>query len=112
MFAAVDDFVVGGAFVETLEDGAGGRRHVADGVVFADEGYDRVEAVEPHERLKLDLVADLAAHQVNASKTGDLPRLDAGDHLIILGEVTDGAPPAPGTKPLMYFRRSYGTWED
>ena len=38
--------------------------------------------------------------------------LDAGDHLIFIGEVTDGSPPAPGTKPLMYFRRTYGTWED
>jgi flavin reductase (DIM6/NTAB) family NADH-FMN oxidoreductase RutF len=38
--------------------------------------------------------------------------LDAGDHLILLGEVTNGTQPAPGTKPLMYFRRSYGTWED
>jgi flavin reductase (DIM6/NTAB) family NADH-FMN oxidoreductase RutF len=38
--------------------------------------------------------------------------LDAGDHLIFLAEVTDGQPPAPGTKPLMYFRRTYGTWED
>ena len=38
--------------------------------------------------------------------------LDAGDHLIILAEVTEGQPPAPGTKPLMYFRRTYGTWEE
>jgi len=38
--------------------------------------------------------------------------LDAGDHLIFLGQVIDGQPPAPGTKPLMYFRRTYGTWDD
>ena len=38
--------------------------------------------------------------------------IEAGDHVIFLGEVTDGQPPAPGTKPLMYFRRTYGTWPD
>jgi flavin reductase (DIM6/NTAB) family NADH-FMN oxidoreductase RutF len=38
--------------------------------------------------------------------------IEAGDHLIFLGQVVDGQPPAPGTKPLMYFRRSYSTWHD
>ncbi len=38
--------------------------------------------------------------------------IEAGDHLIFIAEVTDGQPPAPGTKPLMYFRRTYGTWHD
>lgn len=38
--------------------------------------------------------------------------IDAGDHVIFLGEVSDGQPPAPGTRPLMYFRRTYGTWPD
>jgi flavin reductase (DIM6/NTAB) family NADH-FMN oxidoreductase RutF len=38
--------------------------------------------------------------------------IDAGDHLVFLGNVDDGQPPAPGTRPLMYFRRTYGTWHD
>jgi flavin reductase (DIM6/NTAB) family NADH-FMN oxidoreductase RutF len=38
--------------------------------------------------------------------------LEAGDHLVFIAEVIDGQPPAPGTKPLMYFRRTYGTWHD
>jgi flavin reductase (DIM6/NTAB) family NADH-FMN oxidoreductase RutF len=38
--------------------------------------------------------------------------IDAGDHVIFIGQVEDGQPPAPGTKPLMYFRRAYGTWPD
>ncbi len=37
--------------------------------------------------------------------------IDAGDHFIFLALVEGGQPPAPGTKPLMYFRRSYGTWD-
>jgi flavin reductase (DIM6/NTAB) family NADH-FMN oxidoreductase RutF len=37
--------------------------------------------------------------------------IEAGDHLIFLGLVETGQPPAPGTKPLMYFRRTYGTWD-
>jgi flavin reductase (DIM6/NTAB) family NADH-FMN oxidoreductase RutF len=38
--------------------------------------------------------------------------LDAGDHLVFIAKVDDGQPPAPGTKPLMYFRRTYGTWHE
>jgi flavin reductase (DIM6/NTAB) family NADH-FMN oxidoreductase RutF len=38
--------------------------------------------------------------------------IEAGDHLIFIAQVDDGQPPAPGTKPLMYFRRTYGTWDD
>ena len=41
-----------------------------------------------------------------------MQEIEAGDHLVFIIEVTDGQPPAPGTKPLMYFRRTYGTWED
>jgi flavin reductase (DIM6/NTAB) family NADH-FMN oxidoreductase RutF len=37
--------------------------------------------------------------------------IEAGDHLIFLGQVETGQAPAPGTKPLMYFRRTYGTWD-
>ena len=37
---------------------------------------------------------------------------NAGDHVVFIGKVEDGQPPAPGTKPLMYFRRTYGTWHD
>jgi flavin reductase (DIM6/NTAB) family NADH-FMN oxidoreductase RutF len=37
--------------------------------------------------------------------------IEAGDHYIMLAQVERGQPPAPGTKPLMYFRRSYGTWD-
>jgi flavin reductase (DIM6/NTAB) family NADH-FMN oxidoreductase RutF len=38
--------------------------------------------------------------------------IEAGDHVVLLAEVTGGQPPAPGTHPLMYFRRNYGTWDD
>jgi flavin reductase (DIM6/NTAB) family NADH-FMN oxidoreductase RutF len=38
--------------------------------------------------------------------------IEAGDHWILVGRVISGQPPAPGTHPLMYFRRSYGTWHD
>jgi flavin reductase (DIM6/NTAB) family NADH-FMN oxidoreductase RutF len=37
--------------------------------------------------------------------------LEVGDHLIFIGQVEGGQAPAPGTKPLMYFRRTYGTWD-
>jgi flavin reductase (DIM6/NTAB) family NADH-FMN oxidoreductase RutF len=38
--------------------------------------------------------------------------IEAGDHVVIIGRVVSGQPPAPGTHPLMYFRRTYGTWHD
>lgn len=36
--------------------------------------------------------------------------MDGGDHVVVIGRVDGGQAPAPGTKPLMYFRRSYSTW--
>lgn len=36
--------------------------------------------------------------------------VDAGDHLILIGRVLEGQAPAPGSAPLMYFRRGYATW--
>jgi flavin reductase (DIM6/NTAB) family NADH-FMN oxidoreductase RutF len=38
--------------------------------------------------------------------------IEAGDHIILLARVEDGQPPAPSTRPLMYFRRTYGTWHE
>jgi flavin reductase (DIM6/NTAB) family NADH-FMN oxidoreductase RutF len=37
--------------------------------------------------------------------------VEAGDHFVFIAQVEAGQPPAPGTKPLMYFRRTYGTWD-
>ena len=37
--------------------------------------------------------------------------IEAGDHFIFVAQVEAGQPPAPGTKPLIYFRRTYGTWD-
>jgi len=38
--------------------------------------------------------------------------IEAGDHYVFLAQVDSGHPPAPGTHPLMYFRRTYGTWPE
>lgn len=38
--------------------------------------------------------------------------IEAGDHYVFLAQVDGGHPPAPGTHPLMYFRRTYGTWHE
>ena len=35
--------------------------------------------------------------------------IDAGDHVIFIGRVTGGQPPAPESRPLLYYRREYGT---
>ena len=54
------------------------------------------------------LHADTLAH----AECTTIQEIDAGDHLILLGRVEGGQPPAPGREPLMYFRRTYGTWRD
>ncbi len=33
-----------------------------------------------------------------------------GDHIIVLGLVVAGAPPPPGSRPLMYFRHAFSAW--
>src|SRR4051794_35697975 len=89
-----------GALVEPLEHLASRVWNMADAVVLAHEGLDRVEAVEPHQGLELDLIAKLALHQVDVAEARDPPRLNAGDHLaaddplISLGIVGRG-PAAP-----------------
>lgn len=39
-----------------------------------------------------------------------LDEVIAGDHVIVIGKVESGQAPAPGTQPLIYFRRTYATW--
>jgi flavin reductase (DIM6/NTAB) family NADH-FMN oxidoreductase RutF len=36
----------------------------------------------------------------------------AGDHIIFIGRVEAGQPPAPDSQPLMYFRRTYASWPE
>jgi len=54
------------------------------------------------------LHADSLAH-AECSVTQEI---EAGDHYVFLGQVDDGQAAAPGTQPLMYFRRTYGTWRE
>jgi flavin reductase (DIM6/NTAB) family NADH-FMN oxidoreductase RutF len=35
--------------------------------------------------------------------------IDAGDHVVFLGVVNGGRRPDPSSRPLVYFRRTYGT---
>jgi flavin reductase (DIM6/NTAB) family NADH-FMN oxidoreductase RutF len=35
--------------------------------------------------------------------------IEAGDHTVVIGRVEGGRAPAPGTQPLIYFRRTYAT---
>ena len=35
--------------------------------------------------------------------------VDAGDHIVVIGRVDGGRRPEPGSRPLVYFRRGYGT---
>ena len=36
--------------------------------------------------------------------------IDSGDHVIFVGRIQGGQSPAPGTQPLIYFRRTYATF--
>ena len=35
--------------------------------------------------------------------------VDAGDHVVVIGRVDGGRRPEPGSRPLVYFRKRYGT---
>jgi flavin reductase (DIM6/NTAB) family NADH-FMN oxidoreductase RutF len=52
------------------------------------------------------LHADTLAH----AECTTIQEIEAGDHIIIIGHVAGGQPAAPGTLPLLYFRRGYSTW--
>jgi len=36
--------------------------------------------------------------------------VEAGDHVVLVGRMEAGAPPAPGEQPLVYYRRVWGAW--
>src|SRR3954447_24598277 len=93
---------MGRAIVKAVEYRARLRGNVADRIVFAHERLDCVDAVEPHQGLKLDLAAEVPLHEVDVPKTGDFARLDgrnnfgADDALIIVG-ILRSSPAAPET---------------
>src|SRR4051794_34130336 len=69
-----------GAVVEAVEHGARLKRDMADRIILAHEGLDRVKIVEPHQSLELDLAAEVASHQVDMAEARNVARLDAGNH--------------------------------
>lgn len=36
--------------------------------------------------------------------------IESGDHVVVIASILDGAPPAAGSRPLMYFRHRYEAW--
>ena len=87
---------------------AAGRGDLAN--AFASKEPDKFEHVSwrpAHNGMPLLHVDSIAHAECDVTE-----EIEAGDHIIFLGQVTEGQPPAPGTKPLMYFRRTYGTWHD
>src|SRR5690348_8670498 len=73
---------MGGAVVEAVEHRARFERNVAERIILAHERLDRIEVVEPHQGLELDLPVEIAPHQVDVAEAGDTARLDAGDHFV------------------------------
>jgi flavin reductase (DIM6/NTAB) family NADH-FMN oxidoreductase RutF len=74
---------------------------------FATPGVDRWKDVawRPNRHgipvLYADSLAYTECRLVNA--------IEAGDHTIVVGRVEGGRAPAPGSQPLIYFRRGYAT---
>lgn len=87
---------------------AAGRGDLAN--LFASKDPDKFANVSwrPAKNAMPWLHTDSLAH----AECSVLQEIEAGDHYLFLGRVDDGQPPAPGTHPLMYFRRTYGTWRD
>src|SRR3546814_9684138 len=78
LLASVEHFIMDGMFVEAGKHGPGGRGDVAGGVILSHEGADAVQAVEPHQSLELDLIADFAPHQVDVAEPRDAACFYAG----------------------------------
>jgi len=85
-----------------------GRGELAN--LFASKEPDKFEHVawRPADNGMPLLHVDSLAH----AECNVVQEIDAGDHVVLMAEVVAGQPPAPGTHPLMYFRRTYGTWHD
>jgi hypothetical protein len=69
------------ARVEAREHRAGGERHVRDLIILAHERVHGVQAVKPHDGDELDLVAGVAAQEVDMAEACNLARFDPRDHL-------------------------------
>ena len=88
------------AFIESFEHRTGGGGDVADGVILADKALDRVDTLEPHQGLELDLGTKIAAHQVDVTEAWYFARFDPGNNLaannrFICGSVGRRRPSAP-----------------
>src|SRR6476661_8229453 len=93
---------MGRAIVEGLQYRASLDRDVADGIILAHEVLDGFDAVEPHQRLELNLSADIPLHEIHVMKSGNPPCLNGRNHfgpddpLIGVGILRRG-PAAPET---------------
>lgn len=78
------------------------------GNLFASKEADKFGAVvwRPASNGMPLLYADSFAHAVCTTEQ----TVNAGDHVILVGQVEDGEAPHPSALPLMYFRRTYRTW--
>ncbi len=71
----------------------------------ADDKFDHVRWERSPSGLPV-LVADALAW----AECVTVRELEPGDHVILLGQVEDGAGAADEDVPLMYYRRSWGVW--
>lgn len=74
---------------------------------FATSGVDRWKDLAW--RANQDGVPVLYADSLAYTECRMTNAVEAGDHTIVVGLVQGGKAPAPGTQPLIYFRRAYAT---
>ena len=76
---------------------------------FASPVADRFESIEwVPGTLGVPLLPGVALAHAECRLTSEQV---VGDHLVLFGLVVAGEPPAPRTRPLMYFRHRFGPWE-
>jgi flavin reductase (DIM6/NTAB) family NADH-FMN oxidoreductase RutF len=86
---------------------AGGHADVARR--FASPAADRFESLDwAPGTLGLPLLPGVALAHAECRLTSEQV---VGDHVVLFGLVVDGRAPAPGTRPLMYFRHRFAAWE-
>ena len=77
--------------------------------VFASKAEDKFEQVEW--RATESGMPVLEADALAWAEYVTVHEFEPGDHMILLGQVEDGAGAADEDAPLMYYRRSWGVWK-
>jgi flavin reductase (DIM6/NTAB) family NADH-FMN oxidoreductase RutF len=83
----------------------GGEHEISDR--FARKGDGKFDGIDYHDHEGLPVLHDhTIAHAICETET----EIEAGDHIVLFGRVTDGDAIVGQTQPLLYYRSKYTSW--